>query len=169
MLPTPVPSLWKRVAVGRNPRRTLVRAAVLAVGAFLVFRFILLPVRIQGESMEPTYRNGSVNFINQQAYRYRKPHRGDVIGVKFSGKHLMLFKRIVALPGEAVAIEQGLVMINGQPLAEPYVKHRTNWVLSARRMGPEEYFVIGDNRGMPQQYHEFGAAEASRIVGKVLW
>ncbi len=168
--PTPADRpLWQRLVVGRHPRRTLLRAAFLAGSAFLVCKFILLPVRISGDSMTPTYRDGGVNFINQLAYRWNRPRRGDVVAIRMSGKHLMLFKRIVALPGETVAIEQGVVLIDGRPLPEPYVKERAAWQLSPRRLEPDEYLVIGDNRGMPQQAHLFGAAKLERIVGKVLW
>jgi signal peptidase I len=165
----PAPPLWKRLVFGRNLRRTLLRAAVMAATAFVVFGFILWPVRIDGDSMYPTYRSGRVNFINQLAYRWHKPRRGDVVGVMLSGPHMMYFKRIVALPGETVAIDQGIVLINGRPLEEPYVKLRSRWVLSARQMGNDEYFFIGDNRGMPLADHSFGAAAGSRIAGKVLW
>jgi signal peptidase I len=161
--------LWKRLVFGRRPGRTVLRASLLALVAFIVFKFVLIPVRLAGESMQPAYRNGSVNCINRLAYRWSRPRRGDVVAVRFSGPHLMLFKRIVGLPGETVAIEQGLVLIDGRPLDEPYVKERAPWQLSPRRLEADEYLVMGDNRGMPQQWHTFGAARADRILGKVLW
>jgi signal peptidase I len=164
----PVP-LWKRLVFGRRLERTLLRAAVLALVVFLVSKFMLVPVRISGESMEPTYRNGRVNCINRLAYRWSRPQRGDVVAVRLSGPHVMLFKRVVGLPGETVAIERGFVVIDGKPLSEPYVKERAAWHLSPLRLEPDEYMVIGDNRGMPQQWHTFGAAKADRIMGKVFW
>ncbi|MCX6904438.1 MAG: signal peptidase I [Verrucomicrobia bacterium] len=168
-IPVKTVPLWQRLLVGRNPKRTMVRVAILAVSSFIVFKFVLLPARICGESMEPTYRDGRVNFINQLAYRWKKPRRGDVVGVMMAGKHMMLLKRIIALPGETVAIEQGTVLINGQPLDEPYVKERAPWQLSPRPLGSNEYLLIGDNRGMPQETHDFGVANANRFVGKILW
>jgi signal peptidase I len=165
----PPPPLWRRWVFGRNPKWTLARIIVLVVTAVVVRLFILLPIRIEGISMYPTYRDGSVNFVNLLAYRRRPPQRGDVVSVQMSGRHVMLCKRVVATPGETIAIQDGVVLINGRPLPEPYVKERTNWVVTPRQMGKEEYFVIGDNRGMPQQAHEFGATQRSRILGKLLW
>ena len=156
--------LWKRIVFGRRPGRTLWRAAVLALVALLVFKFVLIPVRISGESMQPTYRDRQVNCINRLAYLRQRPRRGDVVAVAFTGPHIMLFKRIVGLPGETVAIERGIVLINGQPLDEPYVKERAPWQLSPRRMDPDEYFFIGDNRGMRQPWHTYGSANADRIL-----
>lgn len=170
----PVP-LWKRLVFGRNPRRTLVRAACLAAVCLIVFKFILLPVRINGVSMEPTYRRDGINAINRLAYVFGKPQRGDVVAVRYSrphglsSPHVMLLKRIIGLPGETVAIANGVVFINGRPLDEPYVKYREAWQLNPVKLAGDEYFLIGDNRGMDQRYHEFGETGAERIVGKVLW
>lgn len=167
--PANPPSLLRRLLIGRNPKRTLVRAAITAGVAFVVFKYCLIPVRIAGESMTPSYRDGGVNCINRLAYLWRAPRRGDVVGVRTSGIHNMFFKRIIGRPGETVAITKGVVLINGQALAEPYVKERELWELPPRHLQADEYFLIGDNRGMTQERHTFGVAEAKRIVGKVLW
>jgi len=160
---------WKRLVLGRRPKVTLIRAAAMLVLAVVVFKFVLIPVRVDGDSMEPTYRNGSINFINQWAYRSHPPRRGDVVAVRYAGKSIMLLKRIIALPGEEVAIVRGQVMINGRPLQEPYLKNPAPWQLPPRRLETNEYLVIGDNRTMVQSQHLFGAARADRIVGKALW
>ncbi len=161
--------LLKRVAVGRNPKRTLIRAAVLAAATLALFKFVLLPVRVSGGSMEPTYRDASIHVVNRLAYVFRQPQRGDAVAVRITGEHVMYLKRIVGLPGETVTIKNGVVHINGQPLNEPYVADRDPWDVAPRTLKPDEYFVIGDNRGMDQRGHIFGRAERERLVGKVLW
>ena len=60
--------------------------------------------------------------------------------------HRMFMKRIVWLPGETVAFHEGRLLINGQPLAEPYVKFPCNWEQQPKQVGPNEYYVVGDNR-----------------------
>jgi signal peptidase I len=170
-VPDPVP-LWKRLTIGADPRRTLRRVAIMGVAGglvFLLFTFVLEPVRISGISMAPTYHDRSLNLINRLAYHWRSPRRGEVVCVMMSGKHAMLLKRIIGLPGETVAIERGIVLINGQPLDEPYVRHRAAWEVSPHQLGPDDYLVIGDNRGMDQRAHEFGVAKAKKIAGPLLW
>jgi signal peptidase I len=168
----PRPHWFQVITWGRNPRLTLIRIVVLVVTCFIVFRFILLPARVQGISMEPTYRNGSVNFINLLAYKWHEPRRGDVVSIRYAGEHLMLFKRIIALPGETVAFADGTVLINGQPLDEPYERQQgqkpCHWTLPPRTMGADEYYAVGDNRSMPLDSHTFGRVERFRIVGKAL-
>ncbi len=164
------PPLWQRLLIGRHPRRTLVRVVVLVAGSVMLFGFVLLPMRIRGDSMFPTYRDGGINFVNRLAYVRRKPQRGDVVAIQpAAGRHIMYLKRVIGLPGETIAIVQGVVQIDGEPLDEPYVKAREPWTVAARALAAEDYFVIGDNRGMDERSHLFGAVQASNIVGKVLW
>jgi len=161
---------WVRViAVGRNPTNTLARVAILIGVSFVVFHFILLPIRVDGISMQPTYKSGAVDFVDRLAYAWHEPRRGDVVSVRFAGYHLMLLKRIIGLPGETVAFDRGRVLINGQPLNEPYERRSCNWTLPPKTLGPDEYFIVGDNRTMPWQDHMFGVVERYRIVGKVLF
>ena len=86
-----------------------------------------------------------------------------------AGPHVLYVKRVVGLPGERVAISGGQVQIDGTPLSEPYVRHRRPWDVPEVTLGPRELFVIGDNRGMSQGEHDFGRAQADRILGKVVF
>jgi signal peptidase I len=165
----PVP-LWRSVLVGRRPARTLVRVVVLVALSYFLFGFAFLPFRVTGGSMEPTYRDGSVNFANRLAYLRGRPQRGDVVAIRLAaGRHRMLLKRIVGLPGERIAIREGVVHINGQPLAEPYLQRAWPWNVRETVLAADEYYVIGDNRRMAQEEQEFGKFKADLIVGKVLF
>lgn len=157
------------IIVGRNLRRTLIRATAIVVVSVVVFGWVLLPVRTFGVSMEPTYRAGELVFVNAFAYRWSKPRRGDIIAIELAGRHVVFLKRIVGLPGEHIAFRAGLVLVNGQPLEEEYVRYRVpDWNVPDTKLGATEYFVVGDNRSMPQQLHEFGKVIGSRIIGKLL-
>lgn len=170
----PVPAGQKSellyLLVGGSVRMALVRAATLAIASVVVFGWILLPVRTYGISMLPTYRGGQLVFVNAWSYRGgRRPQRGDVVAIEVAGRHLMYVKRIIGLPGERVAVAAGVVLIDGRPLDESYVQFREPWNVPETTLGASEYFVVGDNRGMPQQEHEFGKVAASRVVGKLLF
>jgi signal peptidase I len=160
---------WLRVAfIGRRPKFTLWRIAFLVIGSFVVFKFILLPIRVEGASMLPTYRDRGVNFVNTLAYKWSKPKRGDVVTCELAGRSIMLMKRIVGLPGETLAFHRGRVLINGVVLDEPYVKLPCNWESPPFTLEADQYFVVGDNRSMPIEDHTMGAPHRSRIVGKLL-
>jgi signal peptidase I len=157
------------VIIGRNPRATLMSAAALIVVASVVFGWILLPLRLSGISMLPTYRDGTMNFANRAAYWFREPGRGEVVAIRMAGEHAVYVKRTVGLPGERFEIVQGTVVINGEPLIEPAVARRAPWNLAPVTVGADEYFVIGDNRSMAMEHHEFGRVKRQRIVGKLLF
>jgi len=162
---------WVRtVIIGRNPRLTLVRIVVLVVTCVILFKFVLLPIRVDGPSMLPTYREGSVNFINRLAFLTREPRRYEVVAVRYSGKSIMLMKRIVAMPGETIEFVGGRVLINGRYLDEPYLKYECDWTVKPEhyQLQDDEYYVVGDNRAMPFEDHKQGVARRERIVGKVL-
>jgi signal peptidase I len=169
-LPGPRPHWLQVISVGRNPRNTLIRLGILIAVAFVLFfsHLVFLPVRVEGPSMLPTYKDRSINLINRLAYLWHEPRRGDIVSVRYAGYHVMLLKRIIGLPGETVAFDDGTVLINGQPLDEPYRKWPSNWTLPPKKLGPDEYFIVGDNRTMRWQDHTFGAVERWRIVGKAL-
>ncbi len=160
---------WPVWLIGRRPRRTLVRAIALVGASALVFGVWLLPVRAYGDSMRPTYEPGSLHLVNLWAYWRREPVRGDIVAIRLAGRRAVYVKRVVGLPGERVEIARGVVLIDGRPLEEPYVKFRSRWQVAPVALGPDEYFVIGDNRGMRRELHEFGVVARERIVGKVLF
>ena len=162
------PKWIRTVLVGRNPKRTAIRVLVLIVVSVIVFRFVLLPIRVEGMSMMPTYKENRPNFVNRLAYVFHPPHRGDVVAISTSGVSIMYMKRIIGLPGESIAFHRGQAFINGKVLEEPYVKYSCDWEIAPRLLGAGEYYCVGDNRAMPPRDHYKGVAQLRKIVGKVL-
>ena len=72
------------------------------------------------------------------------------------------------LPGEQVGFQAGQLTVNGRPLPEPYLKWPCKWERPPVQLGPDEFFVVGDNRTMPIENHEFGAAKRERILGRLM-
>ena len=162
------PTFWRTVLIGRQPKFTFLRIVVLVAVIILVRQFLVLPIRVIGPSMLPTYQDHGVNLVNRVAYLSSEPRRGDVIAIRTSGVSIMFMKRIIGLPGERVAFHEGHVLVNGKPLAEPYVIYPCDWELPPVTVEPSKYLVVGDNRSMPAESHTFGQTERRRIVGKIL-
>jgi signal peptidase I len=149
--------------------RFLIRIILVAVSAFLFFSYVFLPLRIQGNSMEPTYRNGGINFCRRLHYLISKPKRYDVVVVRFAGSKVMLLKRVVALEGEQVEFRDGKLLVDGKAIDEPYVRYPCHWNLSPRQVERDCVYIVGDNRSMPIENHYFGQASMKRIMGSPLW
>jgi len=189
----PGPPSWLRtILIGRRPKWTLVRIAVLVVTCYIVFGFLLLVIRIEGPSMLPTYSTGRISLVNRLAYIRNEPRRGDIVAIRLSGTEynyqefvqdlvrfrlnfdrltrpsVMYMKRIVGLPGETIEFVRGNLVVDGKALEEPYRKSRCRWEMRPRKLGPDEYFVVGDNRAMPIDDHEHGVPLRNHIVGRVL-
>lgn len=162
------PGLIRRVLIGRKPSRTLVRVLIWIVVIVGLRTYVLLPIRVEGVSMLPTYKEDGINFVNCVAYMLHPPQRGDIVAIRYTGRSVMLCKRIVGLPGEIIAFHSGHIEINGEPLEEPYVKKPCNWEHAPERLGPNDYYVVGDNRSMDFDLHMQGKADRSKIVGRIL-
>ena len=158
-----------RLLLGRDPGRTLLRVGILSAVSYGTFGHLLLPIRGEGISMLPAFSSGQLGFVNVLAYVWSAPRRGDIVAIRMAGPRVMYVKRIVGLPGERLSIAAGVVHVDGLPLVEPYVAGSTDWELPEVRLGPDQYFLIGDNRRMAIRNHDLGAARRDRIAGKVLF
>ena len=145
-------------------------AFAVATAAGVLFGWVLLPVRATGISMQPTLEPGGPYLVNRLAYAFGEPARGDVVAIRLAGRSVVYVKRIVGLPGERLRIDGGRVFANGRAFDEPYVRdRRASWTLPETTLGPDEYFVVGDNRGMPIEQHDLGKTRRAKIVGKILY
>lgn len=157
-----------RIAIGRHPRKTLIRAAVLAVVCFLFFRYVARPIWADGSSMEPTVPNQSLHWASEALLWFQPIEFGDIVVISRNNRERFL-KRVVGLPGDTVEFRDGLLWLDGQPVEEPYLVHRAHWNREPRALGPNEYFVVGDNRGVPMETHLMGVTRRRYIRGKFLF
>jgi len=155
--------------IGRDVRVTLRRAAVLAVVVWLLARYVCLPVRVRGSSMEPTFRNGEFHAACLLEHLWQTPQRGEVVVISMSGTRAFYLKRILALPGERIAFTNGILLINGRPQPEPYLQEHGAWSMREMAVPDGEYFVAGDNRAIPMEQHTLGTVDEAHIAGGVIW
>jgi signal peptidase I len=123
---------------------------------------------VDGASMEPNFHTNDRVVVDRLTMLVSGASRGDVVVLdspEVPGD--LLIKRVIGLPNENVVIRDGRVYINGALLDEPYVKdyctYRTcngEW-----QLGPDQYFVLGDNRSHSLDSHDFGPVQASTIIG----
>ena len=169
MSPMEERSLLKRFLFPKMTGAYMARVLCVALAAFLFFYYLLVPVRLRGKSMEPTLRDGSLHFILAGSYLISGPEPGDIVGIKLAGRRVVLLKRIVAEGGETVSFRDGALFVDGKPRPEDYLKTGCDWNYPDRKIGTGNYFVVGDNRSVPMEHHDFGEVPARRIMGKLLW
>jgi signal peptidase I len=155
---------WVRVPSMTSRTKTFLAMFAVVLVCYLVFSSLLWPVQVLGDSMQPTFDDGTRHYVNKLAYWSEKPKRGDVVTLRVRAGE-MFIKRIVGLPGETVAFKDGKLVINGQPMPEYYTDRAVPWEFEPVKIREDCYFVIGDNRATSV----LGMIPAERIVGKVIF
>jgi len=156
-------------------------AAVLAIKAWVVN-----PYRIPSSSMEPTLHCAAPEpgcqagasdrvLANRFIYRFRDPERGDIVvfetplkAAERCGAGGTFVKRLVALPGDTIGQREGVLRVNGKRVEESYVNGGapgTNF--RERTLGPDEYFMMGDNRAQSCDSREWGPVGRADLIGPV--
>jgi signal peptidase I len=153
------------------PRAALL-LAIAVVALLAVHAYVAEPLRVVSASMEPTLREGDSVLVNKAGGA--EPRRRELIAFRAPDSDDILVKRVVALPGDRVAIEDGRLVVNGRHRAEPYADPDA---IDSVFFGPVEVpagavFVLGDNRGDSVDSRDFGAVREDAILGRVgarLW
>ncbi|MBV8602980.1 MAG: signal peptidase I [Candidatus Eremiobacteraeota bacterium] len=160
------------VRLARLRRGVVVAIEVLVLVLLGAAFFVRLP-QVSGLSMEPRIGSGEFVLIDTIAYRFGPVRRGDIVAFRHGGPSSEAYlKRVIALPGERVAIERGIVSIDGKPLEEAYVRYHDTTSVPERIVPADGFFVLGDNRSNSDDSRDWGFVPASAIMGKAwlaLW
>src|ERR1035441_4513011 len=138
-LSPPVPAKRSLLGAVAHWARDLMISVVLAI---FVILFIYQPVKVEGTSMMPTLDDQERIFINKFVYRlhFGKIDRGDTVVFWFPGDPTKSYiKRVIAVPGDRVEVNQGAVIVNGQALVENYVpeEYRDQSSMTERTVPPD--------------------------------
>jgi signal peptidase I len=157
----------------RQDLRSWTRDLAVALGlALVIIVFLYQPVKVEGTSMAPLLTDQERIFINKFVYRFEAIQRGDVVVFWYPlDRSKSFIKRVVALPGETIEIRRGVVYVNGQVVAEPYVPPR---FADVSDYGPSKvpggmYFVMGDHRISSNDSRVFGPVASQYIYGRAVF
>lgn len=178
---------WRRVLINarlleenERPASLLVWVVSIVIIVKLVQALIIQPFIVDGGSMLPTFHNREFLLVDKLSYRFAEPSRGDVAIFKlyeggdtpYGGKHLI--KRIIGLPNERIVIKNGTTTIynesnpSGFVLEEEYVQFAGGVPEADMTLGPDEYFMMGDNRMQSYDSRSWGALKREDLKGQVL-
>jgi len=151
-----------------------------ALAIALILRLLVVSLaRIKGSSMLPTLKNGQWALVWRLTYLFRRPQRFDVVICRFPGRRIKrlpflpqsFVKRVVGLPGETLEVIEGVLHVDGKPVAEPFLDPARTRFFRSRppvTLGPDEYFVMGDNRDNSNDSRRVGPLKRRAIVGRVV-
>lgn len=157
-------------STSRTHLQLWVRDFIISVlASFFIITFLYQPVKVEGTSMQPELRDQDRLFINKFAYSFESISRGDVVVFYYPrDTQKSYIKRVIALPGDDIRIDEGVVFVNGRKVNEPYVPKRFEDMHSmANMVVPQgEYFVMGDHRSISSDSRDFGPVLRKLIYGK---
>jgi len=125
--------------------------------------------RVVGDSMLPALADGQYVLLWRGPSLRNRLRRGDIVVLRHPmGRHQTYVKRVVGLPNEDLRLDDGRVYIGGAHLEETYLRCPGSLGQAGEWwMGPDEYFVMGDNRLNSEDSRAFGPVAAAQIVGRV--
>jgi signal peptidase I len=160
-------NIWSALSWVRDLAFSVMIAIILIV-------FIYQPVKVEGTSMMPTLTDQERIFINKFTYHFGLGtiERGDMVVFWYPlDPQKSYIKRVIAIPGDTVAIDAGQVFVNGQPLAESYVPedYHDRFSYEEHRVPPDKYFVLGDHRSSSSDSRTWGFVPRESIYGKAVF
>lgn len=147
------------------------------IAVFVAFVLVLAfgkRVRVIGDSMEASLYNGQSVLVNRIIYRLVDPKKNDVVVFLPNGneKSHYYIKRVVAVPGETVKIEDGNLIVNGETVVTENGKYdkmeEAGIAENEIKLGSGEFFVLGDNRNSSEDSRSanIGIVKTPTIAGK---
>ena len=154
----PVKAQWRRLAV----------AAALPALALLGVRIWLVePVTVSSDSMEPTINSGAIVLLYKPIAAAGWIHNGAVVSFANPIDGRTAIKRVIAQEGQSVAIRDAELFVDNVAVPEPFIDHSR---IDATYFGPVQVpaghvFVLGDNRGISIDSRDFGAVPITAVQG----
>ena len=139
--------------------------------AILVVIFVVQPVKVEGTSMEPRLEPQDRIFVNKFVYYFSGVARADIVVFWYpKDKTKSFIKRVIGLPGETIEVRSGVVYLNGEKLAEPYLTGEfDNDSYPLQVVPPEHYFVLGDHRNSSNDSRDWGFVPEQNIFGEAVF
>ncbi|MEK7615898.1 MAG: signal peptidase I [Patescibacteria group bacterium] len=155
----------------------IVKVVIISLAIIIPVRYFLVqPFFVNGASMEYTFEDGDYILIDEITYRFHDPKRGDIIVFRYPNDKTQFFiKRVIALPGESIKVQDNTVTIYNQEypkgflLKELYLSddQETRGNIPRLKLDPNEYFVMGDNRLHSSDSRYWGPVNRSLVTGRV--
>ena len=137
---------------------------VIVVVVVLIRTFIITPVRVDGDSMKNTLKNGDILLL----YKLSSIDRFDIIVLDEEKDNEKIIKRVIGLPGETVAIKKGKIYINDKVIDDEYAYGQTS-DYNKVTLKDDEYFILGDNRLISKDSRYFGPIKDNEVKGKIVF
>ena len=147
--------------------------ALACVVASVIILFVGRIIIISGDSMRPTLEDGDIVITGKLSAIWHQPQPGDIYGFTSEAEEGILIKRVVAVPGDLIAIDGGILSVNGAVQQEEYINGVMGpWTnLEPMLVPADHYFLMGDNRdrSLDSRDPAIGSIDTGQLQGRVVW
>lgn len=150
----------------KNILEELIPYVVIVIFVVLIRTFIATPVRVDGDSMNPTLENKELLLLQKFSTNY---NRFDIVVFRYNNDKLV--KRVIGLPGDYIEYKDDKLYVNGEVIEENYIHKKTSDFkledFGYNKIPEGKYFVLGDNRTNSLDSRYIGLIDESDIEGIV--
>lgn len=156
---------------------SLIEMIIVIVITICIFKFVVIPVRIEGMSMENTLHDQSIALINAISVKEENIERFDVVVLYSEALNEKIIKRVIGLPGDTIEFKSDVLYVNSVAVEQDFLD--PNFVEESKIMynaelftddfktvvGEHEFFVMGDNRLRSTDSRELGTFTVDDMIG----
>ena len=156
---------------------SIVEMIVVMAITFCIFKYVVIPVRIDGSSMENHLHDQDIALINAIGVKEENIHRFDVVVIYSNLLDEKIIKRVIGLPGETIEFKNDVLYVNGKEVKQDFFDEdfveQSKLTYNAKNftedfkvtVGAGEFFVMGDNRLRSTDSRDLGAFTIDNIIG----
>ncbi|MBV4418063.1 signal peptidase I [Clostridium tyrobutyricum] len=145
---------------------------IAIIAAFLIITFVFETVSVDGHSMDPTLNNKDRLIVEKVSYYFRAPKPGDIVVIKYPANPSEKFiKRVIAVGGDKVRIDNGKLYINDKLQNESYILEPMIGNYNEVTVPENTIFVMGDNRNNSRdsRFTDVGFVSYKLVVGRAVF
>lgn len=147
--------------------KDIIEYIIIILVVILIRTFVATPIRVSGDSMYPTLKDGNIMILNKIGYRINGLNRFDIVVIKYQNEKII--KRVIGLPGDYVEYKDNELYINGSKVDEEYDRGYTNdfdlSLFNETTIPEGKYLVLGDNRPISKDSRMIGLIDKKDITG----
>jgi len=156
----------------------LIKIIIISLAIIIPIRaYVAQPFYVEGASMEPTFYDKEYLIIDELSYRFNDPQRLDIVIFRPQNNYKVYYiKRIIGLPGETIELKNNQIIIYNVDNPQGFILDESVYLAGfdfstdnqKTTLGPDEYFVMGDNRNNSLDSRRIGPIKINQLKGKVL-
>lgn len=158
--------------------KLIIEMIVIILSMTFVFHYVILPIKVEGESMYPTLHDNDTAMVSALNLDQNDIERFDIVVLQCDVLNKKIIKRVIGLPGETIVYKNDCLYINGIYYEENFLDQ--DYIKSAKEqynatlftndfdivLQDDEIFVLGDNRLKSADSRSLGVFHYQDILGK---